>query len=213
VRLAALSGAKVVFVFTHDSVGVGEDGPTHQPVEHLATLRAIPGLQVIRPADANETVAAWRAAVRCDGPTALVLSRQNLTVVTDGSAVVMGAGVVRDSPDPKVVLLATGSEVSLCVEAAAELGDAGIESRVVSIPSWDLFEQQPAAFQQTVLPAGVPVLSVEAATTFGWARWADDSIGIDRFGASAPGALVLEELGINVANVVARATALANKEG
>jgi transketolase len=213
VRLAALSGAKVVFVFTHDSVGVGEDGPTHQPVEHLATLRAIPGLQVIRPADANETVAAWRAAVRHDGPTALVLSRQNLTVVTDGSAVVMGAGVVCDSPDPKVVLLATGSEVSLCVEAAAELGDAGIESRVVSIPSWDLFQQQPAAFQQTVLPAGVPVLSVEAATTFGWARWADDSIGIDRFGASAPGAVVLEELGINVANVVARATALANKEG
>ena len=212
VRLAALSGAKVVFVFTHDSVGVGEDGPTHQPVEHLATLRAIPGLQVIRPADANETVAAWRAAVRHHGPTALVLSRQNLRVVTDGSAVVMGAGVVHDSADPKVVLLATGSEVSLCVEAAAELADAGIESRVVSLPSWDLFQQQPAAFRDTILPAGVPVLSVEAATTFGWARWADDSIGIDRFGASAPGAVVLDRLGINVANVVAHATALASRE-
>ena len=213
VRLAALSGAKVVFVFTHDSVGVGEDGPTHQPVEHIATLRAIPQLQVIRPADANETVAAWRAAVAHDGPTALVLSRQNLTVVTDGSAVVTGAGIVLDDPQAQVVLLATGSEVSLCVEAAARLATAGIAVRVVSMPSWDRFEAQSAAFRQSVLPAGVPVLSVEAATTFGWARWADDSIGIDRFGASAPGAEVLDQLGINVANVVARATALAHTKG
>ena len=213
VRLAALSGAKVVFVFTHDSVGVGEDGPTHQPVEHIATLRAIPQLQVIRPADANETVAAWRAAVEHDGPTALVLSRQNLTVVTDGSAVATGAGVVRDVANPQVVLLATGSEVPLVVEAAEELAAAGIGARVVSIPSWDRFEAQSAEFRASVLPPGVPVLSVEAGVTFGWARWADDSIGIDRFGASAPGAVVLDKLGINVANVVARATALAGKKG
>ena len=213
VRLAALSGAKVIFVFTHDSVGVGEDGPTHQPVEHVATLRAIPQLQVIRPADANETVAAFRAAVEHHGPTALVLSRQNLTVVTDGSAVATGAGIVRDADNPQVVLLATGSEVPLCVTAAAELATAGVAARVVSIPSWDRFEAQSAEFRSSVLPAGVPVLSVEAATTFGWARWADDSIGIDRFGASAPGAVVLDKLGINVANVVARATALAGKKG
>jgi transketolase len=213
VRLAALSGAKVVFVFTHDSVGVGEDGPTHQPVEHIATLRAIPHLQVIRPADANETVAAWRAAVDHDGPTALVLSRQNLTVVTDGSAVATGAGIVRDALDPQLVLLATGSEVPLVVEAAEALAAAGIAARVVSIPSWDRFEAQSAAFRASVLPPGVPVLSVEAGVTFGWARWADDSIGIDRFGASAPGGVVLDKLGINVANVVARATALAERKG
>ena len=212
-RLAALSGAKVVFVFTHDSVGVGEDGPTHQPVEHVATLRAIPQLQVIRPADANETVAAWKAAVEHDGPTALVLSRQNLTVVTDGSAVATGAGIIRDVENPQIVLLATGSEVPLVVEAAAELATAGIAARVVSIPSWDRFEAQTKEFRASVLPSGVPVLSVEAATTFGWARWADESIGIDRFGASAPGSVVLDKLGINVANVVARATALAGKKG
>ena len=213
VRLAALSGAKVVFVFTHDSVGVGEDGPTHQPVEHLATLRAIPQLQVIRPADGNETVAAWKAAVAHQGPTALVLSRQNLTVCTDGSAVLTGAGVVRDVDSPQVVLLATGSEVSLCVEAAAELAEQGVAARVVSLPSWDRFEAQPVAFRDSVLPPGVPVLSVEAATTFGWARWATDSIGIDRFGASAPGGVALSNLGINVANVVARATSLAGTKG
>jgi len=210
VRLAALSKAKVVFVFTHDSVGVGEDGPTHQPVEHIATLRAIPDLQVIRPADANETVAAWQAAVEHHGPTALVLSRQNLTVCTDGSAVATGAGVVVDVDAPRVVLLATGSEVSLCVDAAAALSSAGIAARVVSIPSWDRFLAQPAAFRADVLPAGIPVLSVEAATTFGWARFADESIGIDRFGASAPGNVVLEQLGINLEHVVARATALVN---
>ena len=210
VRLAALSKAKVVFVFTHDSVGVGEDGPTHQPVEHIATLRAIPDLQVIRPADANETVVAWQVAVEHPGPTALVLSRQNLTVCTDGSAVVTGAGVVVDTDAPQIVLLATGSEVSLCVDAAAQLATSGIAARVVSIPSWDRFLAQPAAFRADLLPADVPVLSVEAATTFGWARFAADSIGIDRFGASAPGSLVLEQLGINIDHVVARATALAS---
>ncbi len=139
VRLAALSGAKVVFVWTHDSVGVGEDGPTHQPIEQLATLRAIPGIQVIRPADANETVEAWKAAVAHDGPTALVLSRQAVTVCTDGSAVAAGAAVVRQADHPQVVIVGTGSEVSLCVEAAEELAAAGVSANVVSMPSWDRF--------------------------------------------------------------------------
>ncbi|MFZ4720067.1 MAG: transketolase [Ilumatobacteraceae bacterium] len=212
VRLAALSHAKVVFVFTHDSVGVGEDGPTHQPVEHIATLRAIPGLQVIRPADANETVAAWKAAVHHDGPTALVLSRQNITVCTDGSAVERGGAVVVDPSDPQVVLVATGSEVALCVDAAAVLADRGVGARVVSLPSWDRFLAQDADYRAQVLPAGLPTLSVEAGVTFGWAAFADDSIGIDRFGASAPGNVVMEQLGLNVANVVARAAALAESK-
>jgi transketolase len=209
VRLAALSGAKVCFVFTHDSVGVGEDGPTHQPVEHLATLRAIPGLQVIRPADANETVAAWCAAVEFDGPTALVLSRQGIEVVTDGSAVTRGAGVVHEpSTAAQVVLLATGSEVSLCVKAAAVLDAEGVAARVVSMPSWDRFDRQDDDYRHAVLPPDLPVLSVEAGTTFGWAAHADASIGIDRFGESAPGAEALERLGINVDHVVEQAREL-----
>ena len=210
VRLAALSQAKVLFVFTHDSVGVGEDGPTHQPVEHLATLRAIPGLQVIRPADANETAQAWRVVVEHHGPTALVLSRQALPVCTDGSAVEVGAATIRSVASPQVVLVATGSEVHLCVAAGELLGTQGIGVNVVSMPSWDRFEQQPSDYRQSVFPKGVPVLSVEAATTFGWARYAHDCVGIDRFGASAPGGLVLDKLGINVDNIVARATALAH---
>lgn len=211
VRLAALSAAKAVFVFTHDSVGVGEDGPTHQPIEHLATLRAVPGLQVIRPADANETIEAWKAAVLHDGPTALVLSRQNVRVCTDGSAVATGAAVVAEASDPAVVIVATGSEVALCIDAAERLAGSGVAARVVSMPSWDRFAAQPADFRASVFPAGVPVLSVEAASTFGWAAHADDSIGIDRFGASAPGGEVLDRLGINVDHVVARATALAHR--
>jgi transketolase len=209
IRLAALSGAKVCFVFTHDSVGVGEDGPTHQPVEHLATLRAMPGLHVLRPADGNETIQAWADVVRHDGPSALILSRQNIRVVTDGSAVERGGGIVSDSDgNPDLVLIGTGSEVEVCVDAAEQLRGQGHRVRVVSLPSWDRFREQDEAYQDSVLPAGVPALSVEAATTFGWERWSDDSIGIDRFGASAPGEVVLEQLGINVANVVARATAL-----
>ena len=209
IRLAALSGAKTCFVFTHDSVGVGEDGPTHQPVEHLAALRAIPGLHVLRPADGNETIRAWVDIVRSDGPSALILSRQNIRVVTDGSAVSLGAGIVSDSDgDPDVVLIGTGSEVEVCVDAADRLRENGHAVRVVSLPSWDRFSEQDELTRDTILPAGVPALSVEAATTFGWERWSDDSIGIDRFGASAPGELVLDELGINVEHVVERATAL-----
>jgi transketolase len=200
-----------VFVFSHDSVGVGEDGPTHQPVEHLAALRAIPGLHIIRPADANETAEAWRAAVDHDGTTALVLTRQAVPVVTDGSAVANGAGVVRDPGDdraPDVILLGTGSEVWVCVSAAETLADEGVAARVVSMPSWDRLERAREDVRAALFPDGVPVLSVEAATTLGWERWADDSIGIDRFGVSAPGDIVLTNLGINPAHVVERAKAL-----
>ena len=209
VRLAALQRAKVVFVFSHDSVGVGEDGPTHQPVEHVATLRAIPGLQVIRPADANETAAAWRVAVEHSGPTALVLSRQGIPTRTDGSAVERGAGIVHEpTGPPAVIIVATGSEVAVAIDAAEQLADEGTAVRVVSLPSWDRFADQGRDYRDEILPPGVPVLSVEAATTFGWERYADDSVGIDRFGVSAPWAEVLDKLGINVEHVVQRARAL-----
>ena len=209
VRLAAVSRAKAVFVYSHDSVGVGEDGPTHQPIEHLAILRATPDLQVIRPADANETVAAWKAAIDHDGPTVIVLTRQGVTVRTDGSAVERGAGIVHDSDDPPaLVIVATGSEVSLAIEAAEQLDDEGVATRVVSLPSWDRFARQGDEYRRSLLPEGVPVLSVEAATTFGWERYADDSVGIDRFGASAAGDVVLRELGINLDHVLRRAHGL-----
>ena len=203
IRLAAISGARCVFIFSHDSVGVGEDGPTHQPVEQLASLRAIPGLQVIRPADPNETVAAWCAAVDHNGPTALILSRQTVLSVTDGSAVATGAGVVRDCDGkPTIILLGTGSEVGLCVNAASELSKTGEKCRVVSMPSWDRFERQSKEQQREIFPKDVPVLSVEAGVTMGWERYADQTIGINRFGTSAPGAIALEKLGINLEAVL-----------
>ena len=210
VRLAALSGAKVIYSWTHDSVGVGEDGPTHQPIEQVMSLRAMPGLRVIRPADANETAAAWQIAIDGDGPTAMILTRQNVPVLegTDEAPVAKGAYVLRDAADADVVLIGTGSEVSLCVEAAERLAADGVAASVVSMPSWDMFDAQDAAYRKSVLPDGVPALSVEAGVTLGWAAYADDSIGIDRFGASAPGGTVMEKLGINVDNVVARAKGL-----
>ncbi len=209
VRLATVQWAKVIFVYSHDSVGVGEDGPTHQPVEHLATLRAIPRLQVIRPADANETVAAWRAAVDHTGPTVLVLSRQAIPVRTDGSAVERGAGIVHEpGSEPRLVIVGTGSEVALAIDAAQQLSAEGAATRAVSLPSWDRFAAQDEEYRHAVLPPGVPVLSVEAATTFGWERYADDSVGIDRFGVSAPGGEVLDKLGINLEHVMERARSL-----
>ena len=212
VRLAALSQAKCVFVWTHDSVGLGEDGPTHQPVEHLASLRAMPGLRLIRPADANETAQAWRIAVDSSGPTALILTRQNVPVL-DGTAdgeVERGAYVLSEAPrrQPSLVLIGTGSEVSVCLEAAASLREEAVGVRVVSMPSWDLFAAQPESYRDAVLPPRVPRLSVEAAATLGWERYADSSVGIDRFGASAPGAEVLDKLGINPTHVAERARAL-----
>jgi transketolase len=203
IRLAALSGARCIFVFSHDSVGVGEDGPTHQPVEHLASLRAIPGLRVVRPADPNETVEAWRQAVAHDGPTALILSRQTVTAATDGRAVLRGAASVVSVPAPSAVIVATGSEVGLALSAARTLAAEGTEVNVVSMPSWEVFESQDRAWHDEIFPAGVPVVSVEAGTTFGWSRYADVSVGIDRFGASAPGSVALDRLGINESAVIA----------
>jgi transketolase len=211
VRLAAISGAHVVFSWSHDSVGIGEDGPTHQPIEHLASLRAMPGLRMIRPADANETATAWRAAIDLDGPTALVLSRQNLPVL-EGTAgndgVLRGAYVLRPADDPAIVLVGTGSEVAVALEAAERLAADGVSARVVSMPCWELFEDQDPAYRREVLGEGIPRLAVEAGTTFGWARWVDDAVGIDRFGASAPGDEALRRLGIEPGHVVERARAL-----
>ena len=212
IRLAALSKARVIFVFTHDSVGVGEDGPTHQPVEHLASLRVIPGLQVIRPADSNETKVAWECALAYDGPTALVLSRQSLPITTDGDAVRYGAETVVETSNPQVVLVGTGSEVSVCVAAAKLLQASGVNANVVSMPSFDRFAQQASKYRQTVFPQNVPVLSVEAGVTFGWSQYADASVGIDRFGASAPGSTVMSKLGISNENVAERARELVNRK-
>ena len=212
IRLAALSKARVIFVFTHDSVGVGEDGPTHQPVEHLASLRVIPGLQVIRPADSNETKVAWECALTYDGPTALVLSRQSLPITTDGDAVRYGAETVVETSNPQVVLVGTGSEVSVCVAAAKLLQASGVNANVVSMPSFDRFAQQASKYRQSVFPQNVPVLSVEAGVTFGWSQYADASVGIDRFGASAPGSTVMSKLGISAENVAERARELVNRK-
>jgi transketolase len=218
VRLAALSQTHVIFSWTHDSVGLGQDGPTHQPIEHLASLRAMPGLRLIRPADANETAAALRVAVDYGGPTGLVLTRQNVPVL-EGTArlapegLPRGAYVLVEETDgsPDVVLVGTGSEVQLCVDAAQTLRQAGISVRVVSLPSWDLFEAQDDAYRNSVLPPDIPSVGIEAASSFGWERYVDDMIGIDRFGASAPGAVVLENFGITAEALVWRATALIGK--
>ncbi len=210
VRLAALSRARVIYSFTHDSVGVGEDGPTHQPVEQMASLRAIPGLRVIRPADANETAEAWRLAVEHDGPTALILSRQDVPVLegTVGVSLARGAHVIRPAEDPDIVLVATGSEVHVALAAADLLAAEGTRAQVTSLPCWDLFAEQSDEVQDAMLPREAPTLSVEAGTSFGWERWADDSVAIDRFGASAPGERVLAELGFTPAHVADRARQL-----
>lgn len=214
VRLAALSGLKVVYSWTHDSVGLGEDGPTHQPVEQLAAMRAMPGLLVIRPADANEVASAWRLAVQSSGrPVALVLSRQSLPVLSETAqsamaGVELGAYVLSGPADADLVLLGTGSEVSLCVEASERLASKGVVARVVSMPSWELFEEQEERYRSSVLPPGVPTLGVEAASAFGWERYEDAGVHLDRFGASAPGPMVLEKLGFSPEGVVAAAEQL-----
>ena len=212
IRLAALMRQPVIYVFTHDSVWVGEDGPTHQPVEHLMALRAIPGLVVLRPADANETAAAWRVALeRTTGPTALCLSRQGLPVLAGSreriaEGVPRGAYVLSDGGnEPQVVLVATGGEVALAVAAQRELAGRGVSSSVVSMPSRELFGEQPDDYRRKVLPPALPKLSIEAGVTFGWREIVGDHgamIGIDRFGASAPGAEVARRLGLTVEAVV-----------
>ncbi len=206
VRLAALSQAKAVFVWTHDSVGVGEDGPTHQPIEHVMSLRLIPDLTVIRPADGNEVAGAWKAIVDGTGPVALILSRQNTPVLASTAeraieGVARGGYVVHDAEDPAAIVVATGTEVAVAVAAAESLAAGGVPTRVVSLPSWELFEAQDEAYRSSILPKGVPTVSVEAGVTMGWSRYADASVGIDRFGASAPGAVVLEQLGITPEHV------------
>jgi transketolase len=219
VRLSALSRLQSLWVWTHDSVGLGEDGPTHQPVEHYAALRAIPFLWFIRPADATETVGAWKAALeREDGPVALALTRQKLPTLegTQRDGVSRGAYVVWESDDangvPDLILIATGSEVHVAVDAAIALDGQGTHARVVSMPCWELFEAQPREYRDEVLPPDVKArLSVEAGVALGWKQWVGDdgdSISIEHFGASAPGDIVLREFGYTADNVVARALAL-----
>src|SRR5215212_6494003 len=226
IRLAALSHVQVVYVFTHDSVGLGEDGPTHQPVEQLAGLRAIPNLYVIRPADVHEVREAWRLAIlRRHAPTALVLTRQKVALIDRGNAYAsaegtrQGAYVIAEATDtegrtttPRLILLSTGSELSLCLEARDALQQEGTPVRVVSMPCWELFKEQTAEYREGVIPSAVKArLGVEAAASLGWHRWVGDSgdvLCLDQFGASAPGATALKELGFNVDNVLARARAL-----
>jgi transketolase len=208
----------VIYSWTHDSIGLGEDGPTHQPVEHLAALRAMPGLNLVRPADANETAQAWRLAVESDEPVGLALTRQDIPVLAEtavrAEAGVPKGGYVLVAPEGavQIVLVGTGSEVQLCLGAAKVLADSGVQAQVVSLPCWEWFEEQDAAYRGLVLPAAVPTLSVEAGSTFGWSRYADDSIGLDTFGASAPGAVVMEKFGFTIEHVVERAQALLSKE-
>ncbi|MDZ7773282.1 MAG: transketolase [Balneolaceae bacterium] len=213
IRIAALSGIPSIFVMTHDSIGLGEDGPTHQPVEHLASLRAMPNTLVLRPADANETAWAWKAALEFDrGPSLLVLTRQGLPVLGRGDGsharnTLKGAYVISDSEKeiPDAILIATGSEVHLALEARGRLADQGVDARVVSMPSWELFARQEQAYRDAVLPPAVKArVSVEAAATFGWERWIGEggtAVGIDRFGASAPYEEIYEHLGITSARI------------
>jgi transketolase len=217
IRLAALMSRQVIYVFTHDSIGLGEDGPTHQPIEHLTALRCIPNLLVLRPADAAETAEAWRIALRHrTGPSAIVLTRQKLPlIVREGDAaaanVARGAYVLRRVSSPKVVLMSSGSEVQVALDAAKALGDSGVAASVVSVPSHELFARQDAAYRESVLPAGVPRVAVEAAHPMSWLGLVGDRgavVGIDRFGASAPYQKLYEEYGITPAAVAAAARAL-----
>ena len=225
VRLAALSEVQVIYVFTHDSIGLGEDGPTHQPVEHLAALRAIPHLFVIRPADPAEVSEAWRIAIlRRKAPTALALTRQKVDIIdrqkfAAASGLRQGAYILAEATNveggeatPKLILIGTGSELSLCIQAREQLQSEGIPTRVVSMPCWELFEEQPKEYREQVLPASVTArVSVEAGVSQGWDRYvgpAGTIVGIDRFGASAPGEVALKNLGFNVENVVKTAKSL-----
>ena len=220
IRLASLMKLPLIYVFTHDSVAVGEDGPTHQPVEHLASLRAIPNLTVVRPADANETALAWKKALTTlDSPTALILSRQNLPTLDvsnrDGEFM-YGAYTVEKMPDPELILIATGSEVHICVEAAKMLEkDHRIRTAVVSMPSWELFEKAPAPYRERILPSAVKKrLAVEAGISMGWEKYVGEGgriMGINRFGASAPGGKVLKEYGFSPENIVQNALEMFKK--
>jgi transketolase len=215
-RLAAMMGLKVIYVFTHDSIGLGEDGPTHQPIEQLAGLRSVPRLTVIRPADANETAEAWRQAIRLEGPVALILTRQNVPTVdrtrmNPASGLARGGYVVNrlDGKKPEVILIGTGSELSLALEAAAQLEAQGKTVQVVSLPSWELFERQPQSYREEVLPPAVRArVSIEAGSPLGWERYVGDRgriIGLDHFGASAPYKILYQQFGITVERIVEEA--------
>jgi transketolase len=216
IRIAALSRAHSLFIYTHDSVALGEDGPTHQPIEHLMALRAVPDLTDYRPADANETAACWRLALERNGACFFALSRQNLPVIDPAkhdvfAGVSKGAYVLEDAANPKVILIGTGAEVWPCLDAKKQLEAQGIPARVVSFPSWEIFEEQSDEYKASVLPRGVPKLAVEAGSPLGWWKYVGfegDVIGLDRFGASAPGPIVLKELGFSAENIAARAKAL-----
>jgi transketolase len=219
-RVGAIMGIKAVYVFTHDSIGVGEDGPTHEPIEQLAGVRAIPGLTVIRAADANESAESWAYAMRHDGPTLLVFTRQNLPVLDRSGAIgdlTKGAYIISDAEGgtPDVILIGCGSEVQLCVGAQQKLKEAGVKARVVSMPSMSLFDAQDAAYKESILPAAVRHrVSVEAGSTFGWAKYVGFdgvTIGIDHYGASAPGERIFKEFGFTVENVTAQALKLVGK--
>ena len=210
IRLAAIMGLPVVYVFTHDSVGLGEDGPTHQPIEHLTSLRAIPNLLVLRPADGNETSAAWKVALERDsGPSALVLTRQGLPQICPvDNGLEQGAYVVKEASGghPQVVIIATGSEVSIAMEALEQLESQGIRGKVVSMPSWELFDAQPEDYRNSVLPPQVPRLAIEAGVSLAWGRYVDGGLGqvmgIDRYGASAPYKTIFEHYGLTAERVV-----------
>ncbi|MCH7549895.1 MAG: transketolase, partial [Candidatus Krumholzibacteriota bacterium] len=221
-RLSALMNIPSNFVFTHDSVGLGEDGPTHQPIEHLMSLRTIPRFTLFRPADANETAAAWKLALERPGPCALVLTRQNLPVLADQGRVEAGtrrgAYILAEAPlgTPAMLIVATGSEVTLALEAQGTLSARGIEARVVSMPSWELWREQDGEYRARVLPPELPRLVIEAGSPHGWRDIVGDNstvIGLDRFGESAPGSVALKKLGFNLDNVVSRAEHLVASYG
>ncbi len=218
IRLAALMGLHVIYVYTHDSIALGEDGPTHQPVEQLLGLRSIPNMIVLRPADANETAVAWKIAVEHkEGPVALVLTRQNLPILDVTTYKKLAEGVrsggyalAQPSADaaPDIILVATGSEVQLALAARDKLEGQGIRTRVVSLPSWNLFSRQTRQYQDEILPENVPMLAIEAGTPLGWQAYAGpkiEVIGVERFGASAPSGKVMNEYGFNIENVAQRA--------
>jgi transketolase len=216
VRLSALMGIKVAWIWTHDSVGLGEDGPTHQPIEHYMALRAIPNLTVIRPADANETSVAWQSTFEIDGPVAMLLTRQNVPVLDPGPAegALRGAYVREDAEggEPEVILIGTGSEVAVALETRRLLSERGVDARVVSMPSWEIYDAQDESYKDSVLPPSVEArVSVEAGVPTGWERYVGfrgRSVGIDRYGASAPGEELLQKLGISPQNVANEALGL-----